>query len=331
MVRDIYLIDILEWLERSTPKNIKGDAVVEYDLDRKAAAHNIEVIYHASSGRLAQLSYFIDMAATVNSSVNFKPSPPASERIRAAFYDYEELADESLQSLNTAMNAWVSNQVMRELCEFLHYYLLQVYEFCLINKYASKPIRLAQIESIREEVDKFEKSDLRDRLRLLRREAKIRLAEPHRQSITSLYKARNIFAHFDGRVQRKFCDSKKGVVEILWPKNSYHLHKRDGGKKVPYHKVRKPFSGHEYDQIIITWLGETKMKTYYIGERIHLETEQLHELIFFFVFIFSDIQKGLIQYAKNSGVEVRDFEAYGLAPSIGFIGEEELPIINEGK
>jgi|GEM_PF-4017064 len=331
MVRDIYLIDILEWLESSTPKNIRGDAVIEYDLDKRAAAHNIEAIYHASSGRLARLSYFIDTAATVNSTANFKPSPPVSERIRVAFYDYEELTGEPLQSLNAAMNAWVSNQVMRELCEFLHYYLLQVYEFCLINKYASNPIRLAQVQSIREEVDKFEKSDLRDRLRLLGREAKIRLAEPHRQSITSLYKARNIFAHFDGVVQRKFCDSKRGVVEIQWPKNSYHLHKRHGGKKVPYYKVRKPFSGGEYAQITITWLGETKRETYRVGDRIHLETEQLHELIFFFVFIFSDIQKGLIQYAKKNGIEVKGFDAYGLTPTIGFIGEEELSIINEGK
>lgn len=331
MERDVYLIDILEWLQKRTPLHNRDDAVVEYDLDKKATSNNIETIYHATSSRLATLSYFVEAAFTLKNMSDFKPLPQSSRSVRMSFYGYEELVCEATQPLNEAMNAWVGHQVMRELCEFLHYYLLQVYEFCLINKYASKPIKLSQVDKIRAEVDKFEKSDLRDRLRMLRGEASIRFSHPHHQSIISLYKARNIFAHFDGRVQRKFCDPKSGVIEIQWPKNTYHLRKRRGGKKVPYHRVRKPFSGNEYDQITITWLGETKRKTYRAGERISLDVEQIHELIFFFVFIFGDIQKGLIRYAKKRGIEVKDFEAYALATSVGFIGEEELPIVHSSK
>lgn len=323
-MKNYKLIDLLEAAGKQTPPELKNEAAVNYTVNKDLVASNLEAIYHRSSSRLAQLSYFLDSITSITDKDDFRPNLKHNDHIKISFYDYEDMNSKDILLLNKQMEAWMSNQVMRELLEFLHYYLLDVYERCLIIKHSSFPVKITQIENIRKDVDDFEKSDIKKRFKKLRRESKIEIS--HRNAVASLYNARNVFAHFDGVVQEKFCGNND-YMEVLWPQNSYLLKRRKNNKNIPWHKVPKPFSGDEYSQVIINWLEKPKIQKYMVGDKIKLSVQDIHEMIFFFICIFNEIQQGIIRFANKHDIPARDLNYYGLEQSIVMIGDEILPIV----
>src|SRR5690606_24195534 len=109
-------------------------------------------------------------------------------------------------TLNSSLANWITNQVVRDLNEFLMYYLLGVYESCVLATYAEKSITPRDVLEGRVRSERFGGNGLKDRLKILRKEFGLDLM--HKQEVLSLYELRNIFAHFDGTVQRKFCKDR---------------------------------------------------------------------------------------------------------------------------
>ena len=303
------LIDILELFKKRIPQDAQGQGAIRFTLDETAIRSNLEIIYSSSTNRLSQLAYFVDASLAIGKMADFKPSieAEASPDFQIAFNGYDTMPQQLAQNLNKQMGTWTCNVVMRELCEYLNYYLLQLYETCLTIRLAGKDIKPDQIDEIRKEADQFERRGLPERFQILEKEFGITVN--FRQELASLYEARNIFAHFDGYVQRKFCNNQ-GALFIAWPKNKYQLVKRKNSKKIPYHRVPRPINPEQYNDFTITYFAKPVQKKYVVGERITLSAQDIQDLLFLFIHTFDHLQGGIVQYAQEHHLKVGDFKDY---------------------
>lgn len=236
------------------------------------------------------------------------------------FNDLENIKDEDASVLNHSFSKWISNLLLRELDEFLQYYLLAIYETCLIIKFVGKEITPADIVNAKGAAKDFEESSLKERLKALRQDYDIDFT--HKPELYSLHKLRHIFAHFDGIVQKKFCNDS-GVLEVAWPVNSVKLKHRKTGKLVPFEKVPRPFN-KEYGEVQINWLSNPNKTEYAVKDKIELSHAELNQLVFFYLYVFNQLHDGLVEYARENGIKVRPFQKYSLTPSLCLIGEEEI-------
>ena len=316
MKKKIKLLDVLQAGLNLIPLNDRANSTIEFDINRQNISGNLEVLYQNSNQRIAQLAYYTHWSSNFRDNSDLQPElllDKIDGNIGMVFNDPTVLKKNVVQSLNNDFSSWISNQVIRELNEYLLFYLLDLYEVCLVVQQAAKPIKPRDVVDIQKKSKKFEKSGLKDRLKELRKNFGIEVA--HSKELVSLYVIRNIFAHFDGIVQRKFCkDGEK--LEVFWPQNTYELERRSDGKAVSYDSVPKPFKGNDYSQIHITWLNKPYCKTYQVGEKILLTREQINELFFFYLSVFNELQRGLVNFCELNDVRVKDPSQYLSEPSI---------------
>lgn len=320
-MRDYSIIDMLQAAMDRIPLHLRGNLCLAYDLNEENLDKNLESIYQIAISRLTHIDYYFQWSYNILKNPQTLP-PPADflevEGMLHQFNDLENMTEEETSVLNHSFSKWIRNLLLRELDEFLQYYLLAIYETCLIIKFIDKEITPSDFVDARAAAKNFEESSLKDRLKILRQEYKVDFK--HKSELYSLHKLRHIFAHFDGVIQKKFCN-KNGVLEVTWPVNSVKLKHRITGRFVPFNKVTRPFN-KEYGEIHITWLNTPKKAKYNINDKIELSHAELNQLVFFYLYVFNELHDSLVEYAKIKGIKVRPFEKYSLTPNLWLIGEE---------
>ena len=320
-MRDSSVFQLFQNLIDQVPLSKRHKLTLEFDLIQKHTAHNVEIMYRISTQRLAQLSYSHEWARTLNNSAILKPhchNKYAPDYIRSSFHDLEAISEKTTESLNGAFSSWIMNNILRDCNEFLMYYLLGVFETCLIAKNHEGSLKPEDVVNGRIKSQKFEKNGLADRLKILRKDFDI--APTYCHELIGLYKLRNIFAHFDGIIQQDDCQ-KDGTLKVLWPTNTYKFRKTGTNEWIPYRKVRKPFSAEQYDKVTIHWFNKRETKIYQAGERITLSEKELNDLLSFYLFVFNEIQKDFVTFMKKQNLKVKDFQKYICEPS--FMGVDE--------
>lgn len=320
-MRDLSIFQLFQNLIDQVPLQQRHNLTLEFDLIQKHTAHNVEIMYRISTQRLAQLSYFHEWARTLNNAPTLKPQHDnkyAPDYIRSSFHDLETINSKTTETLNSSFSGWIMHNILRDCNEFLMYYLLGVFETCLIAKNYEGSLKPENVVNGRVKSEKFEKNGLIDRLKILRKDFDIN--PTHSQELIGLYKLRNIFAHFDGTVQQSDCQ-KDGMLKVLWPTNTYKFRKTGTNKWIPYSKVRKPFSSEQYDKVNIYWFNKKETKTYQCGEKITLSEKELNDLLSFYLFVFNEIQKDFVSLMQRQNIKVKDFRKYICEPS--FMGVDE--------
>lgn len=321
MRRDKSIIEMLQEKLDAIPLALRGASMLAFDLDEKSLDRNLESTYQIAISRLTHIDYYFQWSYGL--SQNPQTLPPNTDFLEVdgmlhQFNDLENMKDEDTYSLNNSFSKWIRNLLLRELDEFLQYYLLAIYETCLIVKFVDKGITPKDIINAKTDAKKFEASSLKDRLKTLRKNYKIDFT--HKPELYSLHKLRNIFAHYDGVVQKKFCD-KSGTLKITWPINKVQVKHRKTGKLIPFKKAPKPFN-KEYGEVQIVWLSTSKKIKYTPNDKIELSHAELNQLVFFYLYVFNELHNGLVAYAKDKGIKVRSFNKYSLTPSLCLIGED---------
>jgi len=239
-MRDKSIIERLQAELDKVPLHLRSIARLAFDLDEKSLDKNLESTYQHAISRLTHIDYYFQWSYSLSRNPHTLP-PPADflevEGMLHQFNDLEDMKEGDTYALNNSFSKWISNLLLRELDEFLQYYLLVLYETCLIVKFVDKEIVPVDVVNTRLAAKKFEESSLRERLKTLRQDYDIDFT--HKPELYSLHKLRHIFAHFDGVVQKKFCN-KDDILEIMWPINSVQAKHRITGKLVPFEKVPRP-------------------------------------------------------------------------------------------
>lgn len=320
-MRDLSIFQLFQNLIDSIPLSQRHGLTLEITLAKKHAAQNVEAMYRTSTQRLAHLSYFHEWARVLDNSAELKPAHQhkyAPDYIRASFHDLETMNKETTQSLNSLFSNWTTNNIFRDCNEFLLFYLLGVFETCIIAKHYQGPITLEHIIDGRKISEKFENNTVKDRLRILRKDFDIDTI--YSQELIGLYKLRNIFSHFDGIIQQGDCQ-ENGTLKVLWPTNTYKFRKTNTNEWIPYRKVRKPFSAEQYDKVEISWFNKRETKIYQCGEKITLSEKELNDLLSFYLYVFNEIQNSFVSFMKKQKIDVKDFQEYICKPD--FMGVDE--------
>ena len=308
------LIDILEAVLDKVPLEDRLKSNIVFSVLKEMTNRNLEAVYQIATSRLANLSYNIAWANTVRHDNSLKPKKipmPDKRGLPVSFYDFDNITSKEVSVLNDYFSQWILNLVVRELNEFLSYYLLGAYETCLAAEYREKKIKPADVVDIRKECNCFDRGNINERLKILKDKYSIKTA--HTQELASLYVLRNILSHFDGVVQRKDCDPN-GEFRVFWPANKYKLKERGREKKRPYHRVSKPFLGDVQGELEITWLSTPRERIYKVGEKIALNHEDLNDLMFFYMYIFNCLHEDLVEFIKTLGFRPRNFSDYIINP-----------------
>lgn len=308
--RDFTLIEVLENTLALVPFDYRKELAIEFRSSEEKLRQNLEAIYTLATQRLLHLSYYLEWSRTIDKKKGLSPEPIEGDNfdyVLAAFHDFNDMKPNVLEFFNASFTSWINNQVVRELNEFLKFYLAELHETCTALKYTKKPITPSDIADIRKECKEFENGGMRERLAALRKNFDFEIT--HNREILSLYKVRNIFSHHDGIVIKKFCN-KDGYLEVVWPQNKFRFKKRDKNEWVPYHKARKAFSSRNYESIQVTWLGNPEIKRYQPQEQIKLSYKDLNDLIFFYLFVFNELHAQLVDIVQGHGLKVKDFKEY---------------------
>lgn len=322
MMRDYSIFEMLQLLLEGIPLEDRGTTTFEFSLIEEGLSNNIEVIYKMATQRLAHLAYYLEWGKGLDG--NSKDTPPqlglSKEAVASCrFHDFDEIKPQEVFALNRSFSSWIANQVIRDLNEYLKYFLLGVYESSLVAQYAGRSISPKDIVEARKLADKFEGGGLEDRLKMLRKSYGIKIT--HRAEILSLNRIRNIFAHFDGVVQRKFCN-KEGLLTVSWPTNTIKIKERSSGKLILFDDVPKPFSGDEYGEVQVTWLNNPNKTEYRPNDRIQLSHSDLNELIFFYLYVVNELQRTLVSSIEQRDINLKPFDGYILQPTICMTAEE---------
>ena len=300
------------------PKGQRSQAATRINLEEDTISSSVEALYSLAVNKIEKLSYGSLWCQTLEDG-ELRPSELSSKNVQQIFHVLEEMDNTTIRKKNNAFGNWVSNQIIRDICEYLNYHLLEIYQICFLVKLSRKSIEFEHTSNLEERSKKFENDSLKNRFRTLRTDFNIET--PNLDTLISVYRLRNIFAHFDGVMQKKYCD-KNGVFHAAWPVNKYYLVSRKTGKRVPYHRVKKPFSGDDYSHVQIDWLSQARKCTYTANEKIEINIKELHDLIFFYFYIFQNLQLGIINFMKSNGVQVREFDTYGGQFSLSFLEAE---------
>ncbi|MEE3323646.1 MAG: hypothetical protein VX196_06900 [Pseudomonadota bacterium] len=321
MIQEKSILEMLQEKLDEIPLMLRGSVRIGFKLDEVSLDKSLETKYQIATSRLRHLDYFLMWSYGVHQKDTLYPpetEPFEVKGVPCSFNDFDEMGSSDLSLLNSSFSKWINNHLVRDLDEFLQYYLLSIYETCLIAEYVGQAITPRDIITAKESAKKFEASSLQERLKVLRRNYKIDVT--HKSEIYSLNKIRQIFAHFDGVVQKKFCDDN-GVLKVKWPTNSIKLKHRKTGKLVPFEKASQPFNV-EYGAAQIKWLSDPKEAEYKVNDCIELTHSDLNQLIFFYLYVFNELQENLVNYILQKGVNVRGFETYSLSPTVVFSSKD---------
>lgn len=303
------------------PLHLRGMVGFGFNFSEDDLDKNLESKYQFAQSRLTHLSFYLEWAYGLYQ--NDQTLPPETEMMKVqglpcSFHDFDDIELEDLSVLNKSFSKWINNQLVRDLDEYLQAHLLVIYETCLVAQYAGRKILAKNFVEMRQAANKFEGSSLRERLRILRKEYAIDIE--HKSEVYSLNKIRQIFAHFDGVVQKKFCD-KNGVLKVTWPTNTVKFKNQKTGKLVLQEDI--PKHSEDYRGMQITWFDQPKITTYRDKDCIELSHADLNQLIFFYLYIFNKLQYSLVEYVRQEGVRVRPFKEYAITPDICVISEEK--------
>ena len=204
-------------IDKLTLKQRLG-TTISFPVVEKSAARNIEIYYQNSIKRLAELSYYYSWGCIFENDSELDPfseSKQGKSYVKHRYQPTEINKVKQRKILNTSFSGWINNNVIRDLSEFFMFYLLGVYETCVIAKYANKDLTLANVVNGKEDRDAFEKHGMKDRLGILRKEFGINIT--HNQQLISVYELRNVFSHYDGVVQSKFCKDNEKLKVLTTP------------------------------------------------------------------------------------------------------------------
>lgn len=308
--RDVTLVEVLEKVLSLVPLERRIGLGIEFSVSEKILRRNLESIYLLATQRLLHLSHYLEWSRTIGGSYKHKPerfSIHNSDYVVSVFYDINQMSSKEVDFLNDSFASWINNQVIRELNEFFGIYLLELHEVCTVLKYTKAPITPKNFVDIKQQCVTFEKAGMPDRLKILRRDFGFNIT--HNKEVLSLYKVRNVFSHHDGVIKKKFCN-KEGFLEVSWPQNTCRLKKRGKNEWVSYHKAQKPFTSEMYEKIEMGWLSKPEVRRYKPQEQIKLSYKDLNELIFFYLYMFNQLQSRLVDIVKEHGLKVRPFKKY---------------------
>ena len=243
--------------------------------------------------------------------------------VKVGFRSIQKNNHKSLKVLNTSFSGWINNNVIRDLSEYFMFYLLGVYEVCIISKHSHKELTPEDVVRGRLASQKFEKSGMKERLRILRKDFGIVIT--HSQQLISICDLRNIFSHYDGVVQRKFCRDQ-GELKVQWPVSRYKLRKTGTGKWVPFCKVKMPFSADDYDEMSVVWFKDTHVKTYVVGDKVRLSEEELNDLIGFYKYAINETHQQFVRFFKSKGFKAKNFEKYVVKPVFQGVDEDGVNV-----
>jgi hypothetical protein len=308
--REFTLMDSLEAALAEIPFSKRSRVAIEFRASQQILNHMLESIYIWGTQRMLHLSYYLEWSRTLENNKGLIPAPPqegTSDYMFNTFHDFRTLTEKEFKYYNSSFTFWINNQVVRELNEFLNHYLIELFEACTATEHLSTPVTPKEISEIRKICRTFELNGFADRLKVLRQKFGFKLT--HNQELLSLYQLRNVFAHFDGVVEKKLC-KKKEYLEVLWPVSEYKLKKRGKDEWIPYHKAQQPISEEQYETIEASWFTKRDIRKFRVHEAIVLSYQDLHTLIFFYHYVFNELQKALLDYLKKQGFEVPPFEDY---------------------
>ena len=283
------------------------DVSSRYKLDRAAITNNIETRFLWSAQRIRTLSYALNWSQTLKKSKR-KPDNLVRRKEQIIFHDLRTMPPNEVKAENEGLANWIVSQVIRDLNEYISYHILQVHDMCARLPDADKYLTSQDIQNALLKSREFETRGLADGLKILRKEFGIKFQ--NQRMLINLYKMRNLFAHFDGIVQRKYCDAK-GTFKTRWLANKRYLVRRRTGKRVLYSKVSGPISGKEYSQMQTEWLARVEERTYKLGDKIELDIKDVSDLVFFHMCVLNELQVSTIKFMKSQGFLVREFDAYG--------------------
>ena len=296
------------------PLQYRGAVGFGFSLTEESLDKNLDSKYQFVLSHLTHLAYYLEWAYSLDQ--NSDTLPPNTEMMQVQgipffFHDLENTKPENLSLLNKSFSKWINNQIVRDLDEYLQAQLLVIYETCLIAQYTDQNIFPKDFVELRKAACKFEGSTLKERLKTLRKEYGIDF--PHKAEVYSLNKIRQIFAHFDGVVQKKFCD-KDGVLKVTWPSNTVKFKNQKTGKFVS--KKNIPKGSTDYKEMQVTWLDHPVVTKYRAKDCIELSHADLNQLIFFYLNVFNKLHHDLVEYVRETGIEVRSFKEYVQIPEI---------------
>lgn len=93
-------------------------------------------------------------------------------------------------------------------------------------------------------------------------------------------------------------------------------------KKEAYHRISKPFKGDTHGELEVTWLDNSREQVYKASDRILLEHEDMNGLIFFYLYVFNQLHRSLVQFVMSSGFKTKKFDDYILKPTFFAITDE---------
>ena len=327
MTKAKHLFDSLLMLSKSAKVPEVSKKAVRYSLNHVGISQRLEVLFHNAASRFSMLSYGAAWEHTLSNSDDV-PSPSKSDTMNFRFHDFDSLKGDAAKTKNSEFSAWLSGQILRDLSEYLVFHLLEVYEVCLLVSLHKEELSEDDVTEAKDKVLSFEKGGSRDRFRRLLKEFGIRV--PFKEAILSLYDARNVFAHSSGVVEKRYCD-KKGQFRIQWPANKSFLIKRDTGKRVAFHRVRKPFSAERYSHAQVEWLSKSRTVTYVEGDKVSVESKDFQELVFFYLYVTKELQSQIVDFFKKNDVLVTPAESYCGSYSWQFVGEDAPLPVRENK
>lgn len=323
-MRQFTMVEALESTLNQVPIQKRLGLAIEFAISEEILRNNLEAIYRLATQRLLHLSYYMEWSRTIEGKKELNPEPFDSnsvDYVGATFCTIEIMNSEQLDFLNSSFTDWISNQVVRDLNEFLKHYLAHLHETCVLLEYMESPIIPRDVVSIKEECRDFETGGMKKRLKILRKRFGFQIT--HNKEVLSLYELRNVLSHFDGVVMKKFCN-KDGYLIISWPQNTYKYKKRGKDEWVPYHKIKKPFCSEMYESVQITWLNKSEIRKYKAMDQIKFSYRDLNDLTFFYLYVFNELHKRLVEFVGERGIKVKPFKEYQTNPSlVAVVSEDE--------
>lgn len=274
---------------------------------------NVEHFYHYGTRRIAFLFYCLEWGSHVSSDADLVPSGNGREQkgrmsIGVNFQNLEHPDVEEIKVLNLKYSAWISNNVLRGLDEFLQYYLLNAYGIGSSIKFSNKRIKMSQIYEGLIKESAFERCGLKERLSILEKELSLEIK--YKDEVLSFNSARNVLAHHDGKI--RVSDYNNGnYLEVFWWGHKAKAKRRDNGKLVPLHRLNY-LDTNKYSEVQFDYFSKRRNLKFHVGEQVEISDRDLRSVCIFYLHVLNTFQESLCDLALKSNYAVRPFSDYKL-------------------
>jgi len=286
-------------------------------------SENLESFYRYSTKRISFFCYCLEWAAHIESDIEVFPKKHLSRKkekleLEARFQDFDNPDLEKFSELNKEFCEWTSENVLRGLDEFFQYYLLNTFELSAGLSFSKKEITASQVTDWLIKEKEFEKSGLKERLKILEKE--FGLCFKYKDEILSINLARNVIAHHNSKV--RFSDfNNNNNLEILWLAHDIKAKRRDKNKATPLHKLSH-LDSNKYGKIETKFFSKKRIKKFAENEKINFKEQELREICQFYLMAIDTMQSNLCDLAKHNKFSIRDFKEYSVSAGITLIGKE---------